>query len=316
MDKYQKRSSQGQHRRTSFEYRLSTCFVNVHFSVTFVTMLLTKQNIRLFVISGIIILLLPLLIAFIEVSISDKNAVVFFEGYPTVVSITLLSAYIVLFVVLVSFGIYKLVQLIQTTLVLRTEQQKMELQHLQSQVNPHFFFNMLNNLYGLVAKDTEKAQALILKLSDMMRYSIYDGQQTRVNILQEIAYLQNYIELHTMRYHKKIDIQFHTDIQDENATIVPLLCIILLENAFKHGVENKPEGAFVHIHLAVTTNEIYFAVTNNFDAAALSTEKGIGLQNLKRRLELIYPKKHLLSFDKHTDVYKAQLRIQRTNERN
>ena len=103
---------------------------------------------------------------------------------------------------------------------------------MKAQINPHFFFNTLNNLYGLVGQDTEKAQELILKLADMMRYSIYEGQNDWVTLADEIAYLDNYMDLHRMRYHKAIDIRFDLDAADRSIQIMPLLFIIMVENAF------------------------------------------------------------------------------------
>ncbi len=181
--------------------------------------------------------------------------------------------------------------------------------HLKSQVNPHFFFNTLNNLYGLVGQDTEKAQKLILKLSDMMRYSIYEGSNDFVTLEEEITYLENYITLHQMRYHKGIDVRFDVDIIDGKQKIMPLLFIILVENAFKHGVENLRKDAFVHIKLKVIDSKIYFEVLNNFDAEEISDKVGIGLKNLKRRLELVYPKKYRLGSSSEEGIYKALLTI-------
>lgn len=193
---------------------------------------------------------------------------------------------------------------------LKNEKAKTELVHLQSQVNPHFFFNMLNNLYGLVKQDSEKAQQLILKLSDMMRYSIYQGQQDRVTLEAEIAYLKNFIALHQMRYQKKIEVKFNIHVQEEGQQVLPLIFVILLENAFKHGVEKLRNNAYIHINLIAGTQDITFAIENNFDASDLVDEPGIGLRNLRRRLELVYPKKHSLSFSETGDVFKAQLSLQ------
>ncbi|MFK7813994.1 MAG: sensor histidine kinase [Maribacter sp.] len=198
---------------------------------------------------------------------------------------------------------------IKSILKLKNEKAKTEIQHLKSQVNPHFFFNTLNNLYGLVGKDPDQAQALILKLSDMMRYSIYEGEREFVTLEEEVSYLKNYMELHKMRYHKEIDVVFKEDIKKQRIQIMPLLFILLLENAFKHGVENLRKGAFVHVKLEADEKEINFSVTNNFDASVTSKEKGIGLKNLKRRLELTYPDKHSLSLKKEDDIYKAQLTL-------
>ncbi|WP_347925921.1 histidine kinase [Pontimicrobium sp. SW4] len=198
---------------------------------------------------------------------------------------------------------------IKSIIRLKNEKSQTELMHLKNQVNPHFFFNMLNNLYGLVEKDSKKAQELILKLSDMMRYSIYEGQNETVLLSEEISYLQNYIELHKMRYHKVIDMQFNIETKDNDYEIMPLLFIILLENAFKHGVENLRDNAYVHINLVAHNNEVKFEIENNFDAIEDNQESGIGLRNLKRRLELVYPKNHTLTITKTDNTYNAKLNI-------
>lgn len=182
--------------------------------------------------------------------------------------------------------------------------------HLKSQVNPHFFFNTLNNLYGLVGQDTEKAQTLILKLSDMMRYSIYEGQNDWVTLADEIAYLDNYMDLHRMRYHKTIDIRFEVDAADRSIQIMPLLFIIMVENAFKHGVEKLRADAFVHIRLKATKQLVDFEIENNFDSEEVEESEGIGLKNLKKRLELVYPNRHELEiFPDPAGLYKIRLRL-------
>jgi two-component system sensor histidine kinase AlgZ len=215
--------------------------------------------------------------------------------------------FIVLFIT-ISYWLFKQ---IKSIIRLKNEKAQTELMHLKSQVNPHFFFNMLNNLYGLVAKDSKKAQELILKLSDMMRYSIYEGQKETVLLSEEITYLQNYIELHKMRYHKTIDVQFKIDITENDYQIMPLLFIILLENAFKHGVENLRNNAYVRINMKVRNNQINFDIENNFDNTSINEQVGIGMNNLKRRLELVYPKSHTLTVTKTDTVYKAQLNIRK-----
>ncbi|APZ47342.1 histidine kinase [Polaribacter reichenbachii] len=218
-----------------------------------------------------------------------------------------IALYFILLFISVAYWVFKQ---IKSIIRLKHEKEKTEIMHLKSQVNPHFFFNMLNNLYGLVDEDSKKAQALILKLSDMMRYSIYEGDKDTVLLSEEISYLENYIELHKMRYHKTIDVQFHKDTNNTDYEIMPLLFIILLENAFKHGVENLSTNAYVHIHLKAHNNQVFFEIENNFDA--IDTEQqvaGIGLQNLKRRLALVYPKKHNLSLFNNNGIYTAKLNI-------
>ena len=217
-----------------------------------------------------------------------------------------IAFYFIIVFITIAYWLFKQTRAI---IALKNEKAKTELLHLKSQVNPHFFFNMLNNLYGLVGTDAIKAQGLILKLSDMMRYSIYDGERETVLLSEEVNYLENYIELHRMRYHKAIDVKFNIEITDNDYEIMPLLFIILLENAFKHGVENLRENAFVHINLIAQNNEVNFEIENNFDSSEDNHKAGIGLKNLKRRLELVYPKNHTLTISKTDSIYKAKLNI-------
>lgn len=248
---------------------------------------------------------IPLVITAYEFIILGKESVVFLGDYPSAVGILVMTYYGILLVL----GIIWIVSQVKSVLTLKNETTKNELLHLQSQVNPHFFFNTLNNLYGLVGKDPVKAQRLILKLSEMMRFSIYEGQREFVSLEEEVVYLKNYMELHKMRYHKTIDLEFKEYIQKPGVQIRPLLFILLLENAFKHGVENLREHSFVHVKLVANEKEVHFTVTNNFDASDTSEETGIGLKNLRRRLELAYPDKHSLSLKKEGNIYKAQLSL-------
>jgi len=191
---------------------------------------------------------------------------------------------------------------------LKAEKSKTELSLLRTQINPHFFFNTLNNLYALTLTNSVKAPEVILKLSDMMRYTIYEGEKEMVKMKDEIEYLNNYIELHKIRYKKSVEILFNYDV-DTSLTIAPLLYIILLENAFKHGVETLAENAFIHINLTDETGFIIFSIENNFDPNEISPSNGIGLQNLKRRLSLLYKDKYELKVDVFTDTYKTTLKI-------
>ena len=112
-----------------------------------------------------------------------------------------------------------------------------------------------------------------------------------------------------MRYHKKVDIQFDVEVKNENLKVMPLLFIILVENAFKHGVEKLREDAFVHINLKASDSIIDFEISNNFDATELEENHGIGLKNLKRRLELAYPQRHKFSISKEDAIFKAKLQL-------
>lgn len=193
---------------------------------------------------------------------------------------------------------------------LKAEKSNAELSLLRAQINPHFFFNTLNNLYALTIKNSKQAPEVILKLSDMMRYTIYEGEKEKVKIADEIEYLKNYIELHKIRYKKKVEISFKHTI-DTNLTISPLLYIILLENAFKHGVESLAENAFIHINLYEDKHAIYFELENNFDAKEQTESSGIGLKNLKKRLSLVYKNNHELHVNTQNNIYKTTLKIEK-----
>ncbi|RIV31639.1 sensor histidine kinase [Flagellimonas lutimaris] len=247
--------------------------------------------------------MIPIFITLYEVIFTENRSVMFLGDYNPKIVIVVIFYY----AFLLCLGAYWFIRQLIFISKLKNEKSKVELMLLKSQVSPHFFFNMLNNLYGLVAKDAEKAQELILKLSDLMRYSIYESDNETVTLKEEVDYLKNYIELHKMRYHKNIVVDFICDI-DENKQVTPLLFIILLENAFKHGVENLRENANVKINFTSSKNNIKFEIENNFDSSEnLKNEPGIGLKNLKRRLELTYPNKHKLRFTSTEDSYSAQL---------
>lgn len=190
---------------------------------------------------------------------------------------------------------------------LKAEKSQAELAMLQAQMNPHFFFNTLNNLYALTIKNSDKAPEVILKLSDMMRYTIYEGKKDYVTINEEVDYINNYIELHKIRYKKTVDIQFNSTAETD-IKIAPLLFIILVENAFKHGVESLSEQAYILMQLSADNTFVTFTIENNYDAKT-NDESGIGLENLKRRLQLLFRKNYTLLIDKKENTYKTTLKI-------
>ena len=192
---------------------------------------------------------------------------------------------------------------------LKKELKQTELQHLKSQVNPHFFFNTLNLLYGTIDKDKELAKQIILKLSDLMRYSIYEGQNELVTLEEEVEYLKQYVALQKARFHRKMDISFQVDIENEGTRVMPLLFIILVENAFKHGAENLRKDAFIKMDILVNSKEVTFQVENNFDPGIRSQSGGLGHQNLRRRLELGYPNGHTFSAKVEDGIYVAVLTL-------
>ncbi|MEP5944851.1 MAG: histidine kinase, partial [Balneola sp.] len=150
---------------------------------------------------------------------------------------------------------------------------------------------------------------VILKLSEIMRYVIYDGSDDRVSLKKEVEYLEKYIELFKIRFHKNVDISFSKNIDNKNEEVAPLILSILVENAFKHGAEKLIENAFIDIKLTVENGILHFVVKNDFKKNTESIKKGIGLTNLKKRLKLIYPEKHQLRLQKDDQLFTANLMI-------
>ncbi|AOM81009.1 hypothetical protein BFS30_24995 [Pedobacter steynii] len=191
---------------------------------------------------------------------------------------------------------------------LEKEKTQTELDLLRQQLNPHFFFNTLNNLYALSLQQSKDAPESILRLSELMRYVIYRGKEDWVGIGEELKYIQDYIQLQQLRLRKKLNLNFLVDIDDENQPIAPLLLIIFVENAFKHGIEPAEEAAELNLLLKCKEGLLYFSCENSFE---LQPEKasGIGLINLKRRLALLYPDRHVLKTEINSSIFKAELHL-------
>lgn len=233
------------------------------------------------------------------------------ESVVISVELTVYTALIILYYgLLLMLGIVWGVGEIKQILRLRNEKVKNELKYLKAQVSPHFFFNMLNNLYGSIDTDATKAKKIVLELSDLMRYSIYQGEKEHVTLKEEISFIQNYISLQKVRYYKDLQIDFKIDVEDENIQLMPLIFINLVENAFKHGVENLRDKAYVYIKLLSKESMIYFEVENNFDKEyEEKEEEGVGLPNLTKRLDLVYPNAHKLTSTIVDNVFNIQLTL-------
>ncbi len=192
---------------------------------------------------------------------------------------------------------------------LREEGLRAELALLKAQIDPHFFFNTLNNLYGLVLAKSEQAPELILKLSDLMRFTIYEGRKDHVVLADELDYLRNYLAIQQIRTRmEKVELRFETEVADLALQVPPLMLILLVENAVKHGVGSLTEGAFVHIVLKAGQDWLSFEVRNNY-APRPGQRRGIGLENLERRLQLVFPGRHRLERRDEGGVYTVQLRL-------
>lgn len=191
------------------------------------------------------------------------------------------------------------------------ENQKLtaELTFLKAQINPHFLFNTLNNLYYLAFTNSPNTTEVIAKLSQMMRYMMYDSNHEKVLLTKEIEYIENYIDLEKLRFNHQIPIDFVIKGEVNNVQIVPLILITFLENAFKHGVSNNSVNAYISINVDIHNKTLVYTVENSKLGTITHEKSGIGLQNVKRRLDLSYPQKcHLEVIDNKND-YKISLAL-------
>jgi len=189
-------------------------------------------------------------------------------------------------------------------------QLKTELDFLKSQIQPHFFFNTLNNLYALTLEKSDVAPSVVLKLSDIMQYVLYEVKEPQIRLYDEIKYIQNYIDLERLRYGDKIESNTEIIGEIDDIMVPPLLFLPFIENCFKHGVKDK-DKIEVDISFENHKNKILiFRVVNSFDQKPKGTSKqGIGIQNVKRRLELLFKKKYSFQTTIDNNEYAIELKI-------
>jgi sensor histidine kinase YesM len=197
---------------------------------------------------------------------------------------------------------------------IQQEKLESEIKYLKSQINPHFLFNTLNNIYAITQRNQEtRTGAAIMGLSDLMRYMLYESDSHEVSLSREVEHLKAYIELMLLKYAADDPLVIETAFEGnlEAVSLAPLLLLPLVENAFKHGVSTKGEGHII-INLDVREKQIAFKIANTMNSHEDTQEHhGVGLENLKRRLELLYPDSHSFQIENDGDNYAVQLTIEK-----
>lgn len=189
---------------------------------------------------------------------------------------------------------------------------ELQLETLKAQLHPHFLFNMLNSIYGMSLAGSAETSSYILRLSDMMRYMLYDCRQHRVPLEKDIEFLHNYLQMEKKRY-PDAAISFTTEGEQEGKTIAPLLLIPFMENSFKHGAHRINAHAFIKGSLSITDNALLFELANS--KLPVMPEQpgrygGVGIGNVQKRLALYYPGRHTLTINGDSDIYTVHLTIQ------
>ena len=207
------------------------------------------------------------------------------------------------------------IRISRDSFVRRQQEKDAELKLLKAQLNPHFLFNTLNNLYGLSVAQSDRLPDLMLKLSDLLRYSLYDTRETYVPLEKEVQYLENYMSLEKIRLEETTAIAFERSGNLSTGKIAPMLLIVFVENAFKHlgGAQNEKNK--VRVSIGEAQGRLTFVCENTLDPMGVqgngleSGKSGIGLENAKKRLAILYPDKHQLAVSVGDQEYQVTLTI-------
>ncbi len=196
---------------------------------------------------------------------------------------------------------------------LQKEVAESSLQILQAQINPHFMFNVLNHVNVLIRKEPELASSVLVQYTQILRYQLYNGKKESVSINQEVEFLKDFIEVEKIRWKNSLDVKYSWDIENNAIEIAPLMLITFVENAFKHVSRSKTEKGYIHIDLKQKGGELVLFVENSKYAHIPTNEKkeasGIGLENIKKRLDILYPGKYNLRISETDTIYSTSLSI-------
>lgn len=201
----------------------------------------------------------------------------------------------------------------QQNQLLAKEKLETELKFLKSQIHPHFLFNTLNNLYALTLKKSDKAPETVLKLSELLEFMLYDCNALKINLSKELKLVKNYIDLEKLRYDNGLSVQFNIKGDPSRLEIAPLLILPLVENCFKHGVSEQTNNSWIKISLDINFNSILLVTENSKINEAQEDiggyKEGIGIDNVKRRLQLLYPDSHKIEIINEDNLHSVKLEL-------
>jgi two-component system, LytTR family, sensor kinase len=189
-----------------------------------------------------------------------------------------------------------------------------ELNFLKAQINPHFLFNTLNNLYALIIEKSDKSGECVLKLADILKYILAEGKEDKVPLKKELLLLENYIELERLRK-PDAEVSFTKECASDNCQITPLILLPFVENAFKHGLNTVSNNGFIYLDIKTQHQLLTLSIENNIPPAGNTVaveSHGIGIENVKKRLELLYPNRYGLTIEKNTGSFLVKLQLQLT----
>lgn len=253
--------------------------------------------------------------------LNDLFVVSYIYGFPaqSLFDIGLSSILYNVFILVFVCGSALAIKLVRINLQIRKREEETarkklltELQFLKSQINPHFLFNTLNNIYGLARKKSDNTAEVVMKLSKLLRFMLYETAQASINIDDELKVVKDYIELEQLRYGSRLDIEYKEDIDYLEQQITPLILIPFVENAFKHGLSETRFHSYIKIHTILKKGHLHFSIENSKSENEGRSPERIGLKNVKRQLELLYPE-HDLKINITPETFKVTLTINLSN---
>lgn len=272
----------------------------------------TKSNIKLIISLAVTLILFSVLgyvflVHFIVPYIYPHLEIVGIYGYGGILN----SFMDKIFLACVMIALYEYSasqKLKQREILLMKEKTEAELNFLKSQINPHFLFNTLNNIYSLAREKSDKTADVILKLSSLLRFMLYETKEKFIPISKEIQFMNTYLEIQKIRFDERLKIEFQNSVTDNQEYVLPLVLLPFLENAFKHGASESTDDKFININLEINNNILNYSVINSFEKNDNEESKGIGLINFERQLKLVY-NDFRLQTEEENNIFTATLYI-------
>lgn len=230
-----------------------------------------------------------------------SNVQYYFDAFPAVA--------IVITALMIGYVVREFLLKLKTEKEIKSQQTVAELSLLKSQISPHFLFNMLNSLYALSLRKSNDTPGIILQLSDILRYSLYETREREVGVLDEIEIIETYLAIQKIRISETARISFTHKGISASDRIAPMLLIPLIENAFKHGVDSTVGDSYINAAVFKENDRFVFTCENNYKQSKDSKVGGIGIENIQKRLKLIYPSRFKLDIKRSEGVFKITLSI-------
>jgi len=303
----------------NLSFAFTICFMGGIYIGRYVSYLWINSHIY---VRNVVLLILPVLVFAMAVltNIITNKLIITRGTYSNYGPSKIILLFIVFFIMSVAIGIF--IKLIRRRIQdqiraaeVNAAHSQSELQLLQSQLSPHFLFNTLNNLYGISMTEHEKIPPLLLKLSDLLRYSVYDIKELFVPLKDEISYLKNYIEFEKIRIGDRLELSAELEeVSGKNIKIAPMLLIVFVENAFKHSKNTSQQKIFIELDLKIWNKTILFSIRNsykneNIETATAEKSGGLGLSNVRKRLELLYANEYDLKIEETPEIFNVMLRV-------